>query len=350
MAQPLQGPVTDYLELTGNTEAVNSVDLVARVEGFLQSIKVADGQDVKKGQLLYVIEPDTYKAKLDRSHGEVQMYQAQLVQAEADVKRQTALARKDFASQARLDQAIASRDEAKAGIVESKADVRLAELDLGYTRVTAPFDGRISAHEVDVGALVGASGPTTLATLVQLDPIHVTFNVDERTVLRIKQARQAEGGGAIDPQTTNIPVEIGLQTETGYPHHGRIDYIAPTLDTSSGTLEARAVVDNADHALLPGLFVRIRIPLKKRDAALQVPERVLGSDQGGSYLLLLGANDTVVQQPVETGPLVDGMRVIEKGLKADDQVIVDGLQRAIPGAKVTPERIKLTRPAAAGGS
>ncbi|MBI1207338.1 MAG: efflux RND transporter periplasmic adaptor subunit [Azospirillum sp.] len=347
VAQPLRAPVTEYLELTGNTVPINSIDLVARVEGFLRSIAVDDGDTVTKGQSLFVIEPEVYQAKLDQAKGEVEQYQATLVAAEADLTRQASLARQDFASQARLDEARAKRDEARAGLTQANASLRLAEINLDYTTVIAPFEGRMSAHLVDIGALVGASGPTTLARLVQLDPIYVTFTVDERTVLQIREARRQAGEATVNPRTRELPVEIGLQTETGYAHRGRIDYIAPAMDSATGTLAIRAVLDNPDHRLLPGLFVRVRVPLKERQETIQVPERALGTDQSGRYLLLLGADDTVVQRPVRTGPLRGGLQVIEEGLALGDWVIVDGLQRAIPGAKVAPERTTLAPGAAA---
>jgi multidrug efflux system membrane fusion protein len=346
VAQPLKGPVTDALELTGNTEAVKSVDLVARVEGFLESIEVEDGASVKKGQLLFVIEPETYQAKVDQAKGELAEHKAFLEKVDAEFTRQSKLAKQDFASQQKVDEARAGRDQVRAQIMQSEANLRSVEIDFNYTQVAAPFDGRISEHLVDVGGLVGASGPTTLATLVQLDPMHVNFTLDERAVLKIKEARRAKGLGLVDLKETEIPVEIGLQTETGYPHRGRIDYIAPTMDSATGTLALRAVFENPDYSLLPGLFVRVRLPLRERADVLQVPERALGFDQAGSYLLVVDGDNKVVQRAVRTGALNDGFRVIEEGLGAEDWVIVDSLQRAVPGAEVAPERTVLQRGAA----
>lgn len=346
VAQPFKGPVTDALELTGNTEAIKSVDLVARVEGFLESIEVEDGAEVKKGQLLFVIEPEIYQAKVDQAKGEVAEHKAFLEKVDAEFARQSKLAKQDFASQQKVDEARAGRDQVRAQIMQSEANLRSTEIDFSYTQVSAPFDGRISAHLVDIGGLVGASGPTTLATLVQLDPMQVNFTLDERAVLKIKEARRAKGLGLVDLKETEIPVEIGLQTETGYPHRGRIDYIAPTMDSATGTLALRAVFPNPNYSLLPGLFVRVRLPLRERADVLQVPERALGFDQGGSYLLVVDGDNKVVQRPVRTGALNDGFRVIEEGLGAEDWVIVDGLQRAVAGAEVVAERTALQREAA----
>jgi len=205
--------------------------------------------------------------------------------------------------------------------------------------VTAPFDGTVSAHLVSIGELVGVASPTPLASIVALDPVYVTFNVNEKDVLRIRA--EARRRGLTPSDFRQIPVEVGLQTEDGYPHQGKLDYAAPTVNQSTGTLAVRGVVPNPDRVLLPGYFVRIRVPIDKEANALLVPDTALGSDQGGRYVLVVNADNVVEQRKVQTGPLDGGLRVIDSGLKADDRVVTAGLLRVIPGQKVDPQLQKI---------
>jgi len=222
-------------------------------------------------------------------------------------------------------------------VMEAQANLDIATINLGYTQVSAPFDGVVTNHLVDVGALVGISGPTKLAQLVRIDPLYVYFNVSEQQVLLVKQHLLATQRTLGD--LSKIPVEIGLQTETGYPHTGKLDYLAPQVDPSTGTLLARALIENGDHALLPGLFVRVRIPVGRQDKALLVRDDAIGTNQQGSYVLTVGADDTVSQRVVTLGPRDGRYRVIETGLTPGDWVVTDGIQRAIPGAKVAPQKV-----------
>jgi RND family efflux transporter MFP subunit len=334
VAHPLQQPFTRYLEVTGNAAAVNSVDLVARVQGFLQEIHYNDGDAVKQGALLFTIEPEPYRVKLDQAKAAEDGAAATLQQAEADYKRQADLASRDFASKSKLEQALATRDSAQASLLQAKAGTRTAEITLGYTQVTAPFDGIVTAHLVSVGELVGSS-PTQLATIVQLDPIYVNFNVSEQDVLRVRALMRRQSLTPADLK--KVPVEVGLQTETGYPHKGLLDYAAPNVNAATGTLPVRALVPNADRALLPGFFVRLRVPVEQEDNALLVPDVALGSDQGGRYVLVVNHDNVVEQRKVEIGPSVGQLRVIDNGLKPDDRIIVAGVIRAIPGQKVDPQ-------------
>ena len=205
---------------------------------------------------------------------------------------------------------------------------------------SATFTGRIGRHLVDAGNLVGTPSPTKLATLEQIEPIYVYFNVDEPTVLRIRAMARARGLGPSD--VNKFPVHVGLQNEKGYPHEGRLDFIDTGIDPSTGTLQVRALLPNSDRVLLPGAFVRVHVPVDRDEKALLVINRALGADQAGPYVLLVNADDVVEQRAVETGALVDDMRVITKGLKTSDQVIVEGLQRAIPGTKVAVTRKNAT--------
>jgi RND family efflux transporter MFP subunit len=334
VAHPVQQPVTNYLEVTGNTAAFNTVDLVARVQGFLEEIHFKDGDTVKKGTVLFTIEPEPYQVKLDQAKAAEDGAAATLKQSEAEYKRNADLAAKDFASKSTLDQALATRDSNKANLVQAKANTRTAEINLGYTKVVAPFDGIVTAHLVSIGELVGTS-PTQLAQIVQLEPIYVNFNIGEEDVLRVRAEMRRQGLTPADLK--KIPVEVGLQSETGYPHKGLLDYAAPTLNTATGTLPVRAIFQNADRALLPGNFVRVRVPVQQVPQALLVPEVALGSDQGGRYVLVVNGDNTVEQRKVGVGQVVGEMRVIDSGLKADDRVVVSGLIRAIPGEKVDPQ-------------
>lgn len=344
VATPVQRPVTRYVEATGNTAPIKSVDLVARVQGFLQSQDYQDGTFVKQGTQLFTIEPETYKLKLDQAQAAEAGAQASLKQAEADFRRQSDLVQRQAVSQATLDTSTSTRDNAQASLQQAQANTRIAEVNYGYTKVSAPFDGIVSAHMVSIGELVGVSSPTQLATIVAMDPIYVNFTVNEQDVLRIRAEAARRGLTAADLK--QFPIEIGLQTETGYPHEGHLDYVAPTLNSSTGTLAVRGLVPNDKRVLLPGYFVRVRVPFTQEKDALLVPDTALGSDQGGRYLLVANKDNVVEQRKVQIGPLDNGLRVIEGGLKPDDRVVIAGLLRVIPGQKIDPQVTKMDQPQA----
>lgn len=335
VVRPLARAVTPYLEATGSTVAFNDVDLVARVEGFVQSIDYRDGAAVTAGTRLFLIEPAPYQAKLQQAQASYASAQAQFVQSDAEYRRQSSLGRSDFASQSAVDQARATRDSNQANVTNQQAAVALAGINLGYTSVTAPFDGVVTQHLVSVGDLVGASAPTRLATIVQLDPIYVSFSISEASVQEIRAGLARAGLTVADLGT--IPVEVGLMTEAGYPHHGVLDYVAPQVDTATGTLMLRAVLKNPDSALLPGYFVRVRVPRSQKPVeSLLVPDVALGSSQAGRYVLVVNDANVVEQRSVQVGARDGALRVIESGLKASDRVVVNGLARAVPGEKVAP--------------
>jgi RND family efflux transporter MFP subunit len=331
VALPIEQDVTRYFHATGNTAAVNSVDLVARVQGFIQEISYKDGDFVKQGAPLFTIEPEPYRLKLVASQAAQAGAAATLKQTEAEYKRQADLAGKQFASQSVLDQAEATRDSAQANLQQADANTKQAAINLGYTNVTAPFDGVVTARQVSLGQLVGANSATVLATIVQIDPIYVNFTASERDVLQARANLTRTGRTTAD--LMGMTVEVGLQTEDGYPHKGKLDYVAPTIDPSTGTLAARATLENADRALLPGYFVRVRIPYEHQPGLL-VPDLALGSDQGGRYVLVVNNDNVVEQRKVDPGQVVGELRVIDKGLTKDARVIVGGIMRAIPGQKV----------------
>jgi RND family efflux transporter MFP subunit len=331
VAVPLQQDVTTYFEATGNAAAVNSVDLVARVQGFVQEISYTDGAFVKKGAPLFTIEPQPYQLKLSAAQAAETGAEATLKQAQADYQRQSDLASRQVSAQATLDQSEATRDSDQANLQQAQSNTQQAAINLGYTQVTAPFDGVVTARQVSVGELVGANGPTVLATIVQLDPIYVDFNPSEADVLAVR-ASLAQHGQTV-ANIIGLPVSVALATDTDYPHQGKLDYVAPVVNPSTGTLAARAVLANSDQALLPGYFVRLRIP-SQTASALLVPDVALGSDQSGRYVLVVGADSVVEQRSVQVGQQLGSQRVITKGLTATDRVIVGGIMLAVPGQKV----------------
>ena len=342
VAQPVQKPVTLYIDLTGNTAPFNTVTLVARVQGYLELIDYVDGASVTKGTQLFGIEQDQYKAQLDQAKATLASDKATEVYDRWEYDQQAKLFKQDSTAQATLEQWKSSADKASAAILNSQAAVDLANINLGYTRVLAPFDGTVTNHQVDLGSLVGVSRPTTLATIIQSDPLYVYFTVSEPQVLAIMKS-SAEAGRPIRTSTdlssiSSVPVEIGLQNEEGYPHKGHLDYASPQLDTATGTLMARAIFDNKDHALLAGLFVRVRVPFGHQDKALLTRDDAIGSNQEGSYVLVVGPDNVVQRKTVKTGSREGQLRIIESGLDPGDWVVTEGIQRAFPGAKVDPQR------------
>ncbi len=334
VAAPLKKPVTRYLESTGNVAAVNSADLVARVSGFVEAIKYEDGMAVKKGQLLFVIERKPYELKVQQAKAAEDNARATLIKAQADYQRQSDLVPSGSASKAALDNSLGTRDSAQASFDQAKTSTKLAENDLTYTQVTAPFDGVVTARKVSVGAFVSGTG-NPLASIVSTDPIYVNFTIGEQETIRVR-AMIAERG-LTPADLKKVPVEVSLQTETGYPHKGTLDYAAPTVDPSTGTLAGRGLFDNPKHVLLPGLFVRVRIPLGPPKEEVLVPDTALGTDQSGRYLLVVNKDNVVEQRRVELGPLDGTLQVIDKGISPEDRVIVNGMLRAVPGQKVDPQ-------------
>ncbi len=340
VSRPVQQTVTNTIELTGNTQSSNSVNLVARVAGYLDSVHFKDGSIVKKGDLLFVIEPEPYQANVRLAEATVEQRQATLTQASAEYERQQRLIKQKATSESDVENWQAQAAGAKAGVDEANANLDLARINLGYTQIVAPFDGRIGRHQVDAGNLVGPGAATQLATIDQLAPIYVYFNVDEQDVLRLRAGLRAAGKALKDVEP--VTLGIGLQNETGYPHEATLDFVASDVDQSTGTLQARGTIPNQDYVFLPGLFVRVRVPVGRTDQALLVPDQAIGIDQRGHYLLVVGQDDVVEQRLVQIGALDDGMRVILQGLSADERVVIDGLQRALPGSKVEPREAAAT--------
>lgn len=348
VAAPVQKAVTDYLEFTGNTQAIYTVALPARVEGYLQGLHFRDGDDVKKGDLLFTIQPEQYQAQLQQAEAQVLAQRAALEHAETELRRYSRLFEQKAAAATDVDNWLFQRDSAKAALLNAQAQVDLAKLNLSYARVTAPFDGRMGRRLVDPGNLVGPGKNTTLAEINQIDPIYAYFTINELDLLRVRRLQQ-EAGGA-DYRSRPVPVYAGLANETGFPHEGRIDFAAISVDPNTGTLLLRAVFPNPDRAILPGLFARIRVPVGREANAILVPEVALGFDQIGRYVLVVDDKNIVERRTVKVGPAVEELRVIDEGLQGTERVVVNGLLRAIPGREVSPEVQQAAGPAPAGRS
>jgi RND family efflux transporter MFP subunit len=348
VALPAQQKVTRYLEATGYAAAINTTNLVARVQGFLQQIKYKDGDFVKEGATLFVIEPEPYELKLEQAQAAESSADATLKQTETEYERQVELSSRQVATKVALDNATANRDTATARLKQAQVDTKQAAINLGYTQVKAPFDGIVTARLVSLGELVGANGPTHLATIVQTNPIYVNFSINEQEVLNIRADMRRLG--LTLAQLKQFPIEVGLQTDEGYPYRGTLDYVAPAIDRGTGTLAVRAILQNENGVLVPGNFVRVRVGAADERDSLLVPDAALGSDQGGRYLLVVGKDDLVEQRKVTIGPRVGELRVIESGLKPDDRVVVAGILRAVPGQKVDPQlRTVAAAPSSAAG-
>ena len=344
VAQPLQKPVTLYLDLTGNTAPFRTANLVARVQGYLESIDYKDGAAVTKGTQLFGIERDIYQAQLDQAKAQLRHDQAVLEEAQVNLTRyQTLAQQKSIAAQQAEDQA-AVVEQNKATVGLDQANVDTATINLGFTNVVAPFDGIVTNHQVDIGNLVGASGATTLATIVQTDPLYVNFTLSEPQFLTVRR-NNAKAGLSISSSDltylSTIPVEIGLQDEEGYPHKGHLDYVSPQVDPSTSTVAVRAIFDNKDNALLPGLFVRVRGPIGHLDKALLTRNDAIGTSQEGSYVLVVGSDNVVQRKIVKTGQKQGQLVIIDSGLDPGDWVVIEGIQQAFPGAKVEPQRSEL---------
>jgi len=348
VAKPTRQSVTDYLELTGNSQAINTVKLVARVEGYLEGLHFQDGADVRKGDLLFSIQPQQYQAQLAQAKAQVQAQQAALLNAETEYERYSRLYQQKAAAATDVDNWRFQRDSAKAAVANAQAQVDIANLNIGYTQVTAPFTGRMGRRLVDVGNVVGAGGQETpLAEINQIDPIYVYFTINELDLLRIRERQQQAGEG--DYRVRPVPIQAGLANEPGYPHEGRIDFAAISLDPGTGTLLVRAVFSNPDRVLLPGLFVRLRLPVGRDRNAILVPEVALGNDQIGRYVLVVDDKNVVERRGVQTGQSYGELRVVSEGLNGDERVVVNGLLRAIPGRQVDPQMQGAEPPAPPAG-
>lgn len=345
VALPVQKDVVDYIEFTGTTQAVASVDIRARVQGFLESIHFREGAIINKGDLLYIIDPKPYQAAVDKAAAELESKKAQLERAEVEYQRNLRLMKENATSEKELNNAKTSRDAAKADVGMAAAGLDTAKINLGYTTIRSPLAGRTGRSQVDIGNLVGAGEFTLLTTIKQFNPIYAYFTVNEQDLLRVMKMQRAEGGEG----ARHVPVQMGLVNESGYPHEGEIDFADLGVDQATGTFLLRGVFQNPSRppVLIPGLFVRLRAPIGIHANAVLVPERAIGVDQLGKYVLVVNNDNVVEYRPLKLGIQDGQLREIHEGVKAGDKVIVSGIQRARPGAKVNPSMAEPQSAAAA---
>ncbi len=333
--RPVERVVTIYSEFSGHTVAYASADIRARVQGYLESYNFTPGSDVKKGDLLFVIEPTLYQAQLDQAKADLAGKEAQYRAAQQQLEITHAIYQRSAGSRSDLVTKTQARDLAKAEVDNARALVEAAELNLSYTHIYAPFDGLIDRNLVDIGNLVGSGTPTLLATIVRYDPIYAYFTMSERELLDYRQRPRNAGDSAKDSVDVAY---LSLAGEKGFPHVGRVDYTSNRIDPDTGTIELRAVFANPERQILPGLFVRVRLPMSRGPAVL-IPEAAVSADQAGEYLLVVNDKNVVDYRRVTVGPVVDGaMRVVREGVGPSDWVVVNGLQRARPGREVKPTR------------
>ncbi len=343
VAKPIVRLVEDTLEFTGRTRGFETVEVRARVKGFLEKKLVDGGRRVKQGDVLFQIDPRPFEATVAQARAELEAAQATFRIAELTLRRAMEAMQASAATQQEVDRTRADRDSAKAKVDLAQAVLTAAELDLSFTTVTAPISGRVGIVTVDVGQLVGATDPTLLATIVNDEKVYASYDMDERTLLDLRKANANRRPGE-DGRPVQV-VRMALANDTGFPHVGRFERADNTIDTSSGTVRIEAIFDNPDGTILAGLFVRLQ-PVSGERQALLVPDVAVETDQSGRYVLVVGADGIVERRSVKVGPIYDRMRRIDEGLDADARVIVNGLQRARAGSKVEAKEESAAMPPA----
>lgn len=345
VSKPLQKQITDYNEYTGKVEAVETVTVKARVFGYLEKVNFTDGQEVSKGKVLFEIDPRPYQAALDQAEAKVKLAQTRESLARADHARSEKLLRSGSIGREEFDKTLAAMDEAGASVRAAQADLEQDKLNLGFTKIASPIDGKIGKQLVNPGNLVHGSeaNATSLATIVSMDPVYIYFDVDEPAMYRYKQQAIKDGrmADASDVKSAKIPVKAGLVGDTDYPYEGYIDFVDNRVDPGTGTIKVRAVFKNPKRLLVPGSFARVTIAEGQPYPALLVPERAVGNDLGQKYLYVVNSNNTVEYRPVKLGTLHGIWRVVTSGIDKDDRVIINGLQRARQGAKVAPDELPI---------
>jgi RND family efflux transporter MFP subunit len=342
VSYPVEREVTDYADYTARTAAVDSVEVRARVSGYLEKVNFKEGALVQKGDVLFEIDPRTYQAILQNAEGNLAAAEARTHRLDADLARARRMVSDRAIGREEFDKVVGEHGEAVASRAAQKAAVERARLDLGFTKVTAPVSGRISRYCVTVGNLVQAgdlTGGTLLTTIVSVDPMYAYFDVDERTVLRVKQLIRE--GKAEKSDEVEIPVWLGLANEDGHPHRGTINFIDNQVNPKTGTLKVRGVFPNKDEALSPGYFARVRVPIGFPHKTLLVTERALDTDQGHKVVYVVDRDNRVTSRPVRLGALHDGRREITDGLQPGERVIVNGLQLVRPGVTVEPNLVEM---------
>ncbi len=339
VTQAILKKIQDWDEYTGRLAPMGTVDVRPRVSGYITEVKFVDGDLVKKGQPLFIIDPRPYQADYDRARAEVAKADAALTLAGADFERARQLRDKGVTAAGDFDQRSANYQQATGAAQSARAALEAAKLNLEFCTVTSPIDGRASLANVTVGNLVSADGKDPLTTIVSTNPIYAYADVDERSLLRYVRYYQSKKAGPEDVDEVKVPIQLALQDESDFSHTGYIDFIDNRVDPSTGTIRLRGVFDSENGLLGPGLFVRVRIPSGEPYEAVLVPQRSVASDQGQKYVVLVLPDNTAEIRPVELGTLSDDMQVIKSGVKAGDTVVVDGLLKVRPGQKVDPKPI-----------
>jgi RND family efflux transporter MFP subunit len=338
VSRPVTREVVEWDEYTGRFDAVDAVDVRARVSGYLVEVHFKDGQAVKKGDLLFTIDPRPFERAIDQARAELEQWQARARNASKDVNRALPLVKQGVVSEKAYDDRENAYEDANAATKVAEAKLRTAELDLSFTKVLSPIDGRVSRAVVSIGAYIvgnNASG-TQLTNVVSQDPIHIYFDVNENNYIKYKRLQQQ--GIAAGASQLGTMVEIALQDDRGFPHRGTLDFLDNRLDTATGTLRARATVENGSGLFSPGMFARVRVAGSAPGQAMLLPDEAIGTDQTNRFVIVVSDDGTAQRRNVEVGRLSDGLRIIRSGLKPDDWVVVRGVQRARPGQKVTPKR------------
>jgi RND family efflux transporter MFP subunit len=335
VAAAISRKVTEFDEFTGRFEAVERVEVRPRVSGYISSVNFKDGSEVKKGDVLFVIDPRPYVAERDKARAQLAQARSQLVLARSERDRATKLLAQHAISQEEFDTRSSGLEQGQANVEAAQAALDAAALNLDFTRVTAPISGRISRALVTSGNFV-TNGQTLLTTLVSLDPIYVSFDGDEKVYLKYtKLSRDGAHGG-------RNPVQVGLADEGGgYPHQGVMVFVDNALDPATGTIRSRALLDNRDRLFTPGLFARLRLLGAQEHEAVLINDSAVGTDQTVRYVLVISAGNKAEYRPVQLGPIVDGLRVVESGLASGETIVVNGLQRVRPGAQVQPQRVAM---------
>ncbi len=336
VAPAIARDINDWQEFTGHLEAVHAVEVRPRVSGYVQRVAFTEGAEVHRGDLLFVIDPSPYRAELARAEAQLQQVRTQRKLAASDLARAQKLVSVQAISREEYDTRASADAAGDAEVRAAEAAVQSARLNLAWTEVRSPIDGRVGRAEVTVGNLAQAGPPsaTMLTTVVSYDPIYVYFEADEQSYLKYApQPRSSRHGARRDSAP---PVYMGLVSENGFPHAGTIDFVDNQVDPVSGTIRVRAVFRNPDHELTPGLFARVKLVGSGRYTATLIQDAAVGTDQDKKFVFVLGPGDTVQYRPIELGPMIDGLRVIRHGVQPGDKVVINGLQRVRPGVKVAP--------------
>jgi len=341
VAPVIEKRVKDWDEFTGRLQAVETVEIRPRVTGYIDKVAFTEGSLVKRGALLFVIDPRPYQADYDHAAADVKRFKTALDLGSIELARVQRLKDSGAVSQEELDERKSTVAQAEANVAGAEAAREAALLNLNFTRVISPIDGRVSRAEVTRGNLVtgGSNGGTLLSSVVSIDPIYLYFDADEQSYLRYTQL--ARDGKRPSSRDAGNPVQVGLANEEGFPHSGTVDFIDNQLNPQTGTIRARAVLQNKDGQFTPGLFARVQLLASGEYSAILIEDRAVGTDQSQKYVLLLGANNQIEYRKVTLGRVIDGLRVVREGLKPGDVIVVNGAQRVHPGVTATPQRVAM---------